>query len=57
MAVLFQNWFAGKSFKVLYGDTDFLFVETGLGGSGVTYAGFTEYGGRSRTKGGRWTSA
>ncbi|MDR1410825.1 MAG: DNA polymerase II [Spirochaetaceae bacterium] len=28
-----RDWFAGKGYRVLYGDTDSLFVETGLGDS------------------------
>jgi DNA polymerase-2 len=29
--LLSQDWFAGRGYRVLYGDTDSLFVETGLG--------------------------
>jgi DNA polymerase-2 len=36
-----RDWFAGQGFRVLYGDTDSLFVETGFG-DGTDYAGFKE---------------
>ena len=38
-----RDWFSGKGFKVLYGDTDSLFVETGLG-DGAAYDDFIEWG-------------
>ena len=38
-----RDWFAAKGYNVLYGDTDSLFVETGLG-DGATYGDFTEWG-------------
>jgi DNA polymerase-2 len=34
-----RDWFMGKGFRVLYGDTDSLFVETGLG-DGAAYRDF-----------------
>ena len=38
-----RDWFAGKGYRVLYGDTDSLFVETGLGDN-TTYSDFAEWG-------------
>jgi DNA polymerase-2 len=37
-----RDWFCGKGFRVLYGDTDSLFVETGLGDS-AAYGDFKEW--------------
>jgi DNA polymerase-2 len=36
-----RDWFTGRGYRVLYGDTDSLFVETGLP-DGAEYCGFTE---------------
>jgi DNA polymerase-2 len=38
-----RDWFNAKGYKVLYGDTDSLFVESGLGDR-TAYAGFLEWG-------------
>jgi DNA polymerase-2 len=43
--LLTRDWFADQGFPVLYGDTDSLFVETGLG-DGAAYREFAEQGGR-----------
>ncbi|MDR2053012.1 MAG: DNA polymerase II, partial [Treponema sp.] len=37
-----RDWFSGKGYRVLYGDTDSLFVETGLG-DGAAWGEFQEY--------------
>jgi DNA polymerase-2 len=37
-----RHWFTGKGYRVLYGDTDSLFVETGLG-DGAAWLEFREY--------------
>jgi DNA polymerase-2 len=42
--LLTRDWFAAQGFPVLYGDTDSLFVETGLG-DGAAYRDFAEQGG------------
>ncbi|WP_245534764.1 DNA polymerase domain-containing protein [Treponema primitia] len=39
--LLSQDWFTEKGYQVLYGDTDSLFVETGLG-DGASYTNFAE---------------
>jgi DNA polymerase-2 len=39
--LLSQDWFVEKGYRVLYGDTDSLFVETGLG-DGASYGDFVE---------------
>ncbi|MDR0453092.1 MAG: DNA polymerase II, partial [Treponema sp.] len=38
-----RDWFTGKGYRVLYGDTDSLFVETGLG-DGAAWGEFREHG-------------
>jgi DNA polymerase-2 len=38
-----RDWFTTRGRRVLYGDTDSLFVETGLG-DGAAWSGFKEYG-------------
>ncbi|GHV88307.1 hypothetical protein AGMMS50267_06670 [Spirochaetia bacterium] len=40
--LLSRDWFTEKGYRVLYGDTDSLFVETGLG-DGAVYDGFLEH--------------
>ncbi|GHT73732.1 hypothetical protein FACS1894124_2560 [Spirochaetia bacterium] len=40
--LLSRDWFTEKGYRVLYGDTDSLFVETGLG-DGAVYGGFLEH--------------
>jgi DNA polymerase-2 len=37
-----RDWFSGKGYRVLYGDTDSLFVETGLG-DGAAWGEFQEH--------------
>jgi DNA polymerase-2 len=41
--LLTRDWFAGQGFPVLYGDTDSLFVETGLGDR-AAYRDFEDWG-------------
>ncbi|MDR1239242.1 MAG: DNA polymerase II [Treponema sp.] len=43
--LLTRDWFAEQGFSVLYGDTDSLFVETGLGDA-ASYRDFAAWGGR-----------
>jgi len=38
-----RDWFTQKGYRVLYGDTDSLFIETGLG-DGTDYKDFLEWG-------------
>ncbi|GHU85030.1 hypothetical protein FACS189473_3530 [Spirochaetia bacterium] len=40
--LLSRDWFTEKGYRVLYGDTDSLFVETGLG-DGAVYGDFLEH--------------
>jgi DNA polymerase-2 len=40
--LLSRDWFTEKGYRVLYGDTDSLFVETGLG-DGAAYSDFLEH--------------